>query len=111
VQATRLVRFGKYGRYFGNGLAVIDFGSRVSHIHDSYKAGGNWYREMFVESSSFAFSAIGGLTVVGAGSAIAEASLAAFVAATPAGWILIVVGIGVAAAAAATSILIDNKIK
>lgn len=87
VQATRLVRFGRYGRYLGNGLVVIDFGSRVSHIHDSYKAGDDWCREIFIESSSFAASAIGGLGVVGGGSAIAEAALATFVAATPAGWV------------------------
>jgi regulator of protease activity HflC (stomatin/prohibitin superfamily) len=39
VQASRLVRFGKYGRYLGNGLAVIDFGSRIDKIHGSYEAG------------------------------------------------------------------------
>jgi hypothetical protein len=111
VQASKLVRFGRYGRYLGNGLAVIDFGSRVSHIHDSYQAGGNWYREMFIESSSFAASAISGTAIVGAGSALAEASLAALVAATPAGWVLIVVGIGVAVAAAGTSIWLDKTIK
>jgi hypothetical protein len=110
VQATQLVRFGRYGRYLGNSLAVIDFGSRVSHVHDSYKAGDDWCREMFIESTSFAASAISGTVVVAAGSAIAEASLAALVAATPAGWVLIVVGIGVAAAAAGTSIWFDKSI-
>jgi hypothetical protein len=94
-----------------NSLAVIDFGSRVSHIHDSYKAGDDWCREMFIESFSFAASAGGGLGVAGSGSALAEAALATFVAATPAGWVLIVVGLGVAAAAAGTSILLDSKIK
>jgi hypothetical protein len=42
----------------GNGLAVIDFGSRVGNIHNSYQAGGNWERDFFIESSSFAASAI-----------------------------------------------------
>ena len=111
VQATRLVRFGKYGRYLGNGLAVIDFGSRVSHIHDSYTAGDDWCREMFIESSSFAASAISATAVAAAGSAIAEASLVALVAATPAGWVLIVAGIGVTAAAAVTSIWFDKTVK
>ena len=32
-QASRLVQFGKYGRFLGNGLAVIDFGSRMGNIH------------------------------------------------------------------------------
>jgi len=112
VQADRLVRFGKYGRYFGNGLAVIDFSSRVSHIHDSYKAGDDWCREMFIESSSFAASTIGGLGVVYAGSALlGKVALTTFVAATPAGWVLVLVGIGVAAAAAGTSIWFDKSIK
>jgi hypothetical protein len=35
VQATRPVRFGRYGRCLGNGLAVIEFGSRVNKIHES----------------------------------------------------------------------------
>ena len=66
---------------------------------------------MFIESSSFAFSAGAGLAVVSVGAAIAKASLAALVAATPAGWVLIVVGIGVAVAAAGTSIWLDKTIK
>jgi uncharacterized protein YukE len=108
VQATRLVRFGRYGRYLGNGLAVIEFGSRVSHIHDSYKAGDDWCREMFIESSSFAASAGGGMLVAGYGTAMAGKALACLLAATPAGWVLVVVGIGVAAAAAGTAILLDS---
>ena len=111
VHASRLVRFGRYGRYLGNGLAVIDFGSRVSHIHDAYEADGDWCREMFVESSSFATSAIAGTLVANAGTTIAEAALASFVAATPAGWVLIVIGIGVAATAAGISIYSDKMIK
>jgi hypothetical protein len=75
VQATKLVRFSEYGRYLGNGLAVVDFGSRVSHIHDSYKSGGNWYREMFVESSSFALSGSIGSGIAAAGSALTEGPL------------------------------------
>jgi hypothetical protein len=111
VEATRLVRFGRYGRYLGNGLAVIDFGSRVSHVHDIYKARGDWYREMFVESFSFAASAGFGEAVALGGSAIAAEALGALVAATPAGWVLFVVGLGVAAAAAGTSILADKIVK
>ena len=83
----------------------------MNHIHDSYKAGGNWYREMFVESSSFAASAITGILVAGGGSAIVEAALAASVIATPAGWVLAIVGLSVAAAAAATSIYFDKAVK
>jgi hypothetical protein len=52
VQAQNLVRFTKSAKLLGNGLAVIDFGSRVGNIHNSYKAGGDWERDMFIESSS-----------------------------------------------------------
>jgi hypothetical protein len=116
VQATRLVRLSKYGKYLGNGLVVIDFGSRVNHIHDSYKAGENWYREMFVESTSFALSVSAGSFVADAGTyfagqALAGEALACLIGATPAGWVLVIVGLGVAAAAAGTSIYLDKKIK
>ena len=104
------MRFGRYGRYLGNGLAVIYFGSRVSHVHDTYNDGGDWCREMFIESSSFAASAWLGTLVAIQGSAIAEAALGALIAATPAGWVLIVVGLGVAAAAAGTSIYMDKTV-
>jgi hypothetical protein len=111
VDASKLVRFGRYGKYLGNGLAVIDFGSRVNHIHDSYKSGGNWYREMFIESTRFAVSAGSGLAVAGVGSVVAEAALATFLVATPAGWVLAIIGLGVATAATAASIYSDKKIK
>ena len=104
AQASRLVQFGKYGRFLGNGLAVIDFGSRVGNIHNSYKAGDNWYREMFIESTSFAASA---------GVGIAAANVGAFLLAlTPFGWIgLIVGGVIVAGAAATVSIKTDGFLK
>ncbi|QUM87335.1 hypothetical protein HWV03_14665 [Moritella sp. 36] len=69
VQTSNLVKFSQYTKFLGNGLAVIDFGGRVGNIHNSYKAGGNWEREMFIESSSFALSALTGTAVVNAGSA------------------------------------------
>ena len=83
---------------------MIDFGSRVGNIHNSYKAGDNWYREMFVESTSFAASA---------GIGVAAANVGAFLLAlTPFGWIgLIVGGVIVAGAAATVSIKTDSYIK
>ena len=62
VQASRLVRFDRYGRYLGNGLAVIDYGSQVDHIHDGYKAGDDWCREMFID---LVFAAVAGLRASG----------------------------------------------
>jgi hypothetical protein len=82
VEATRLVCFGRYGRYPGNGLAVIDFGSRVSHVHDSCKAGGDWYREMFIESTSIAASATIGTIAANVGAS----ALGLIAVAAPVGW-------------------------
>jgi len=108
VQADKIVKFTKHAKFLGNGLAVIDFGSRVGNIHNSYKAGGNWEREMFVESSSFALSAAAGTAVVNVGGA----ALMFLMVATPVGWVgLIVGGVAVAGAAAVTSISVNNLTK
>lgn len=105
VQADNIVKFTKHAKFMGNGLAVIDFGSRVGSIHNSYKSGGNWEREMFIESSSFAASAIAGTAVVNAG-------LALLVFATPFGWVgLVVGGLAVAGTAAGTSIWTNEQLK
>jgi hypothetical protein len=69
IQASNLVKFSKYAKFLGDGLAVIDFGSRVDNIYNSYRAGDNWERDMFIESSSFAASATMGTAVVNAGGA------------------------------------------
>ena len=108
VQTNNIVKFAKQAKYLGNGLAVIDLGSRMGGIHNSYKAGGNWEREMFIESSSFAASAVTGTAVVNVGGA----ALMFLVVATPIGWIgLIVGGIAVAGTAATASIGMNNAIK
>jgi len=97
----------QYTKFLGNGLAVIDFGGRVGNIHNSYKAGGNWEREMFIESSSFAASAITGTAVVNVGSA----ALGFLMVATPIGWVgLIIGGVAVVGVAAAASIGMNNAI-
>ncbi len=111
VQASRLVKFCKYGRFLGNGLAVIDLGSRVADIQNTYRTGGNWEREMFTESMSLGASATAAGIIVGAGTEIAEVALACFLGATPAGWVLVVVGLGVAGVAAGVSVGLDHLIK
>lgn len=108
VQANNIVKFTQHAKFLGNGLAVIDFGSRVGNIHNSYKSGSNWEREMFIESSSFATSAATGIGVVNAGAA----ALTFLVVATPVGWVgLIIGGLAVAGTAAAASIGMNNLIK
>lgn len=108
VQANNLVKFAQHGKFLGNGLAVIDFGGRIGSIHNSYQGGGNWERELFIESSSFALSAGTGLIAAKAGAA----ALSFLVMATPIGWVgLIVGGVIVVGAAAAASIGMNNFVK
>lgn len=105
VQASNLVKYSRYAKYLGNGLAIIDFGTRVGNIHSSYKADGDWERELFIESSSFALSAIVGAVTVKAG-------LALLIVATPVGWVgLIVGGVAVAGTAAAASIAMNSAVQ
>jgi len=108
IQASNLVKLSKHAKFLGNGLAVIDFGSRVGNIHNSYKAGENWEREMFVESSSFALSVSAGALAIKAGGA----ALTFLMVATPVGWVgLIIGGVAVAGVAATTSIIVNSGIK
>ena len=105
AQAHNLVTFTQHAKFLGNGLAVIDFTSRVGNIHNEYKAGGEWERELFIESSSFAASAVVGTIAVKAG-------LAILMVATPVGWVgLIAGGVAVAGAAAATSMTTNYAVK
>lgn len=108
VQANDLVRFTQHARFLGNGLAVIDFSSRIGSIHTNYKAGGNWERELFIESSSFAASAITATAAVNVGGA----ALGFLMVATPIGWVgLIIGGVVVAGVAATASLTVNNIVK
>ncbi len=108
IQANNLVKLSKQAKFLGNGLAVIDFGSRVGNIHNSYQAGGNWERDMFIESSSFAASALTGTAVVNAG----MAALTLVMVATPVGWVgLVIGGLAVAGTAAGASIWVNGQFK
>jgi hypothetical protein len=108
VQASQLARFGKSAKFLGNGLAVIDFASRIGNIQNSYNSGEEWERELFIESSSFALSAATGVAAINVGSA----ALGFLMVATPIGWVgLIVGGIAVAGVAAGSSMWINDKTK
>ncbi len=63
------MKFAKQAKFLGNGLAVIDFGTRVGNIHNSYQAGGDWERDLFIESSSFSASVVAGLAIAGVAAA------------------------------------------
>jgi len=101
VQASELVQLAKYTKLLGNGLAVIDFTGRVGNIQNSHRAGGNWHRQLFIESSSFVASAAFGTAVINAGSY----GLSLLMVATPIGWVgLVLGGAFVVGAAAGASI-------
>lgn len=104
AQAHNLVKFSKYGRYLGSGLVVVDFASRAGNIHNSYQGGGNWERDLFIESSSFTLSSIAGILSVKAG-------LSFLMVATPAGWVGLIIGGAIVAGAAAASISMDQYSK
>lgn len=105
IQAHNIIKFTRHAKFLGNGLAVIDFTSRVGNIQTEYKSGGEWERELFIESSSFAASAI-------AGSIAVKAGLGILMIATPVGWVgLIFGGVAVAGVAAATSMAANYAIK
>ena len=108
IQATKLVKFANHAKFLGNGLALIDFGSRLGNIHSSYQSDGSWERDMFIESSSFALSAIAGTTTVNVGTS----ALTFLMVATPVGWVgLIIGGAVVAGVAAGASLVINNEVK
>jgi len=98
VQASQLARFGKSAKLLGNGLVVIDFASRVGNIQNSFDAGENWERELFIESSSFATSTVAGAIAIKAG-------LSLLMVATPVGWVGLIIG------ATVLSIGINNTVK
>jgi len=108
IQAHNLVKFTQYAKLLGNGVAVIDFTSRVGNIQNAYKTGGEWERELFIESSSFAASAITGVVAVDVGTA----ALTLLIVATPIGWVgLVIGGVTVAASAASASIWANGQVK
>ncbi len=105
VQLNNIVKFSKHAKVLGNGVAVIDFGSRVGRIHNSYRAGRHWERDLFIESSRFALSALTATSIVKGG-------LALLVFATPFGWAgLIVGGLAIAGTAAVSSSYVNNYAK
>ena len=105
VEAHNLVKFSKHTKVLGTGLAVIDFTSRVGEIHNTYKAGGNWEKKMFVEASGFAAGAVAGTIAVNAGLALLALT-------TPVGWVyLIGTGAAIIGSAAITSMGADFIVK
>ena len=88
TQASELAQFAKYTKFLGNGLAVIDFTSRIGNIQNTHRAGGNWHKQLFIESSGFAASTAIGTSILKAGSY----GLSLLMVSTPIGWAGLVIG-------------------
>lgn len=93
VQAVRLGGFAKSIAHVGNGMLVLDAGLRAYGVRQTYLAGGNWQRQAAMETTGFG---VGGAAGLLAGKAAVGGLVALGLAATPAGWV-IVIGLGVAA--------------
>ncbi|MDX2504406.1 MAG: hypothetical protein QNL62_08015, partial [Gammaproteobacteria bacterium] len=105
VQAHNLVKFTKHAKFLGNGLALIELSSGMGNVYNSYKAGGDWERDLFIESSSFVLT-------VGAGTAAVNVGISLLIFATPFGWAgLIVGGAAIAGVAAGASMVSNNVVK
>ncbi|MCF6261263.1 MAG: hypothetical protein L3J98_14055 [Gammaproteobacteria bacterium] len=101
AQAGAVGQFSKYGKALGNGLIVVDVASRVGNVQKAYKADGDWERELFIESSSFAASALTGSGAVYVGAKV----LVFLTVATPIGWV------GLIVVAAASSMAMNYVVK
>ncbi len=82
-------------------MIVVDVASRVGNVQKAYKADGDWERELFIESSSFAASALTGSGAVYVGAKV----LVFLTVATPVGWV------GLIVVAAASSITMNYVVK
>lgn len=101
IEASKLGRLAKYSKVLGNGLTVLDFGMGANKIRTSYQKGGNWEREMFIESSAFASSAI----IAGAAADVGALLLIA----TPVGWVgLLISGVIVAGTVGVSAMVAAN---
>ncbi len=111
VQASNLMMLSKQGNFLGTGLVAINFFSRAGNITNSYRAGENWERELFIESSSFAAGATLGTIAAGIGVSALEYIPFAMLA-TPFGWVgLIFAGVAITGVSAGVSFAADNATK
>jgi hypothetical protein len=61
-QAASVSRFARVARWLGPGALAVDIAERIAHVRTVYDAGGDWHREVFVETGGFVTSsAIGGM--------------------------------------------------
>ena len=107
LRASWLAKAAKLGKFLGPGVVALDFGIRSADVGYTAAEGGYWEREMFTEYLSFAGgTAIGSLTA-----GLLGLGVAAFLVATPAGWVMLLIGVGIGLVAGATGFLTDEYLK
>lgn len=107
AQVNSLARFGSHAKFLTNNLAAIDFTSRSAGIITTAKNEGDWHKEMFIESLSFAASTRGATFVGQVGMGLVR-TLPMVVALTPLGIVLL---IGVGLVTTGSAIAINNWAK
>ncbi len=78
-----VVRTMKVARYAGAGFIVLDVGLGAAEVYQTYREGGDWFKELVEE-----IGGLGGSLLGGAG-AVALTALLLF---TPEGWMIILIG-------------------
>lgn len=103
-EAINLQKLVKASKVLGPGLIAVDAGMRINTVHDIYKQGGEWEKELTKQTSGLVAGAAVGL---GVGSIVGASLTGIALLSNPVGWVIIIgVGIG---AGTASSIFVDNK--
>lgn len=95
-EGQKVSRFAQALRYSGRGIVALDIGFRGQRVHSEYRNGGEWERELAVQTGGLVGSVGGGS--LGANVALTAGRLA--LAATPMGW-AVVIGSSIAIGAVA----------
>ena len=103
-EAINLQKLVKASKVLGPGLIAVDAGMRINTVHDIYKQGGEWEKELTKQTSGLVAGTAVGL---GVGSIVGASLTGIALLSNPVGWVIII-GFGVGAGTA-SSILVDNK--
>lgn len=84
----RVQQFQRSSNLLGKGVIALDAGLRISNVHNTYQTGGDWQRELSREMAGFGF----GVAVGAYLGAAATTALTLALVATPAGWVVAIIG-------------------
>lgn len=85
----RVQQFQRGANVLGKGVIALDAGLRISKVHETFQAGGDWQRELSREMTGLSFGVLAGSAVGG----YLTTSLTLLLVATPFGW-AIAIGVG-----------------